>query len=239
MVDLVQIVRREAQSNGFLYEVRHGAPESLVPDLRKGYILTAIIKHEDENLPQHWRADLGGVWRPDFLLPGGHELKVLETCLNLYESPKPSMSDDSDCLYLAYSVELGLLLQFANSDPWRTNDPVGHSSVHNGHKFEAFYAVHDSVEIWPTLNGKMPSRVQLGTGYTKNGAGFPEARAFAVTSEMWHPVVAFRPAILLIHGPPEMVADQINGTSFCHKNGVPFREKYEDVLRLTGMLQRF
>ncbi|MBI2143664.1 hypothetical protein HYU17_00740 [Candidatus Woesearchaeota archaeon] len=230
MVDLVQVVKTEAPAGGLSYEVLHGAPDSFVPFLDKGRILMAIIKQHNEELPRQWLADLCGLWTPDFRLPGGHELKFLEHCLTVYGLPKPSSSNDSDHFYLAHSIELGLLVQFANPNPWRTKDVVGHSSAHNGHD-EAFYAVHDSAELWLSENGKMPVRTQIGTGYTMGGTGFPEKKAFIVTKDAWHPVVAFKPAILLIHGPPEMVADQVNGTSFCHKNGRLFREKYADMLR--------
>ncbi len=238
MVDLVQIVREEALEGRALYKVQHGAPESLIPEMKKPYVLAMVIKHSTEQLPLRWIADLGAVWKPNFKLPGGHELKVVRSDLTVYGSPKPSRSEDSDHFYLAHSIDLGLLLQFANSESWRTHDQVGHSSVHNGHG-ETFYAVHGSAQIWLTENGKKPVRANLGTGYTKGGTEFAEGSTVAVTKEMWHPVVAFSPAIILIHGPPEMVADQVNGTSFCHKNGLLFRETYKELIQLRNVLRKF
>lgn len=233
----MRVIRKEIPEDGLLYDVLHGAPASLAHSLNGSHILEAIVMHDNEELPQQWVADLGGRWKPDFRLPGGHELKILSSLMKLYDSPKPSSSDDSDHFYLAYSIELGLLLQFANSEPWRTKDPVGHSSVHNGHD-EAFYAVHDSAQVWLTEKGKQPVLAHLGTDYTKAGTGFKEQQVVAVNSGMWHPVVAFSPAIILIHGPPEMVKDQVNGTSFCHKNGLVFRETYADLLKYVDVLRR-
>jgi hypothetical protein len=208
------------------YAIRYNLPKSL-DGRRNGMVFSVIIRRNDERLPPGWEAEISYHKLPRYELPYNLELTILKTPpgFKLHETPIYSRSGDSDALYLGHLVgkEEGMLLQYLVDIPHTTGDVVAHTSAHEHDCQETFYALHGSSEIW----------LQQGDGNfvgKRFGKGQGDARVFTVEPGVKHPLVSLTPSLTLLVMDSRIVEDQIRGKSLHHKNELPFREVYSELL---------
>jgi len=235
MVEITQVLDK-----GFMNSCEMRRPGSLEQVLGKESVFSAIIHNANEALPQDWVAMLGnsnaglaGNNIRKVPLPGV-ELIILGTKLEIYGQRKPSGSMDSDAFYLGHLIDKkhdrGMLLQYLFNVPTRTRDRVAHTSVHVHGCNEIFYCIYGSAHLWisTATSGLVPEEVtdMVIAAETKHDK-------VEVSPAVRHPLVAFRPSLMLIVSTAGVVEDQVNRTSLHHTYVGPFKVVYKN--RLEGL----